>query len=419
MKAWIVRLFPSKLSSNGILLTSVLLLAPLIINFAKISFAAYELPLTDFGRFSLYVGLSSAFVYLLNSGLYEGHLKYFSVLLLEKRSRRLGSLQVRAEFISFGLLMMAIFITLMCLSAIDFPESTFVLATVLASHVQSHSNLITAHARVTNDLLRVGFILSLRSLLSTILFICLITYGEIEVAKAYLYENITMILIFKVYLLFRIRFWHMIKVFNVLSVIKNGAWQCYASSLRSFYLALERFFASLILPPVVMGEYARLMILYQVMVVGGGLISQFLQQKILIDALSRGVKVAGIQLLKYQGAVISLAAVIILFLFVIFSDFFIHYAALLLGPDVALWGCGVVLLAGLISGTSLIDSLALGSPKGFAFFRIQILSGFLWIALFGMCYVFLNSWSLNYQAFSFLILTLILIFGNIRFVLIH
>jgi hypothetical protein len=414
-----VKFIYSMLASKKILTTSALLLVPLIVNFAKISFAAYKLPLPDFGRFSLYVALSSALVYFLNSGLYEGHLKYFSLLQIEKRSRRLCCMQIRAEFVSFTILMIAIIITLIGLQAIESSESNFILAMVFASHVQAHSNLITAHARVSNNLLRVGAILSARSLLSALLFIGLIMRGDIEVANAYLYENIAITLLFSMYLSLRIKFRHMGNAFNQVSVMKHGVWQCYASSLRYFYLALERFAASLLLSPVAMGEYGRLMLVYQVMVVGGGVISQLVQQKILINALSRGVRATGIQLLRYQGVIVSVTIVIASVIFFIASDFLMHFAAVFFGRDIMLWGCGAIFLAGLISGTSLIDSLALGSSNGFAYLKIQVLSGLVWSSLFWMCYGFLDPWTLNLQAFSFLALTVLLIVGNVRFVSLH
>lgn len=409
----------SMLSSRRALATSTLLLIPLIINFAKITFAAYKLPLADFGRFSLYVALSSALVYFFNSGLYEGHLKYFSLLQIQKRSRRLCSLQIRAEFVSFTILMIAIIITLFGLHVIESPESNFILAMVLASHVQAHSNLITAHARVSNNLLRVGGILSTRSLLSTLLFIGLIMRGDIEVANAYLYENIAMTLLFSIYLSLRIKFRHMGYAFNAASVMKHGVWQCYASSLRYFYFALERFAASLLLSPVVMGEYGRLMLVYQVIVAGGGVISQLVQQKILINALSRGVRATGVQLLRYQGFIVSVTMVIASVVIFIASDFLIHFATVFFGRDITLWGCSAIFLAGLISGTSLIDSLALGSSNGFAYLKIQVLSALVWSSLFWMCYGFLDPWTLNLQAISFLALNVLLIVGNVRFVSLH
>lgn len=401
------------------LVISALLLVPVIVNFAKISVAAYKLPIEDFGRFSLYLGLTSAFVYFFNSGLYEGHLKYFSELQIEKRSHRLVLLQVRAEFVSFTLLMVAIVITLFGLREIDPSESTFILATVFASHVQAHSNLITAHARVMNNLLRVGVILSARSVLSTFLFISLIMRGDIEVAKAYLYENIAITLLYGMYLSSRIKFRHIANVFNATSVIKHGVWQCYASSSRYFFLALERYVASLLLSPVAMGVYGRLMVAFQVMVVGGGVISQFVQQKILINALSRGVRATGIQLLRYQGAIVTIFFVMISVVIFAAPDFLMYFATFFIGREITIWGCCAIYLAGLISGTSLIDSLALGSSNGFAFLRIQILSGLVWCVFVWICYGVLDAWSLSLQAFSFLALIVLLSVGNMRFILLH
>ena len=414
-----MRIIFSMLSSNRVLATSALLLAPLIINFTKISFAAYKLPLADFGRFSLYVGISSAFAYFLNSGLYEGHLKYFSLLQIEKRSRRLGLLQTRSELVSLLILMMVIIIAAIGLQAIESSESTFVLAMVFAAHVQAHSNLLTAHARVINNLIRVGSILSVRSIVSAIFFIGLIWDGDIVVAKAYLYENIAMSLFFCMFLAFRIKLRHVVNALNAVSVIKQGVWQCYASSLRNFYFALERFFASLLLSPDALGVYGRLMLVYQVMVVGGGVISQFVQQKILINALSRGVKATGIQLLKFQCTIVSVTMVMAFLVSLMSSDLLMHLLTVFMGQDIMLWGCVAIFLAGLISGTSLIDSLALGSSNGAAFLKIQVLSGLLWGALFWMCYGVLYLWTLNLQALFFLVLNILLIVGNIRFVLLH
>lgn len=414
-----MRIFFSKLPSYRIIFTSALLLSPIIINFAKISFAAYTLPLTDFGRFSLYVGISTAFAYFFNSGLYEGHLKYFSVLRIEKRSRRLVILQARSEFVSLLLLMTVITITLIGLLAIESSESTFVLAMVFAAHVQAHSNLLTVHARVSNNLMRVGSIIFARSIISAILFIGFILDGGAVVAKAYLYENILISLLFCIFLSFRIKFRHLVNAFKALSVIKQGVWQCYASSLRNFSFALERFFASLILSPDALGVYGRLLLVYQVIVVGGGIISQFVQQKILINALSRGVKGTGIKLLKYQGIIVSVAIVIAFFSSLALSDFLMQLLSVFMGKDILLLGCGAIFLAGLISGTSLIDSLALGSSNGVAFLKIQFLCGLIWIALFWMCYGLLHDWTLNLQSFFFLVLNLLLFVGNIRFVFLH
>lgn len=407
------------LSSNRLLATPVLLLLPLIVNFSKISFAAYKLPLEDFGRYSLYVGLSSALVYFFNSGILEGHLKYFSILQIEKRSRRLSVLQIRAEFVSFSVMMIAITIAQIGLQVIDSSESNFILAMILASHVQAHSNLITAHARVSNNLLRVGAILSGRSILSALLFIVLILCDNINVAKAYLYENITITLLFGVRVTLCIKFRHIVNAFSSVSVIKHGVWQCYASSLRYFYLAFERLVASQLLSPVAMGEYGRLMLLYQVMVAGSGVISQLVQQKILVNALSRGVRATGIQLLKFQGSIVIVSMVMASTVIFMASDFLMHFIPFLFGREIMLWGCGAIFFAGLISATSLIDSLALGSSNGFSFLKIQAVSGLIWLALFGVFYTVNDVWTLNLQAISFLALTVLLIVGNVCFVSLH
>lgn len=428
----------------------MLLLTPLIINFAKISFAAYQLPIADFGRYTLYVGLSSALTYILNSGLYEGHLNYFSILQHSLRSRRISWLQVRAEFVSFILLIFALFITKIGLWLFDPKESIFVLAMVIASHVQAHSNLITAHDRSINNLMRVGVILSCRSILSATLFIGFIVYGEISVGEAYLYENIIISLTFSIYFSLRFRFRNkylcisfselsrhnllifktvifrktfsctlMSGVFNPLYIIKRGVWQCYTSSVRSIFFAIERYLASLLLSPQAMGEYGILLLVYQLMITIGGVISQLVQYQILFDALSNGIKAKGIQLLKYQGAIIGVMVITVSVLFFLVPNSFIHLVSSIVGSEIPICGASAIFLAGLISGTNLIDSLALGSSKGLAFIRIQVLCGLSWIVLFAVSSSILDTWTLNQQAIMLLALIGFFLLGNVRFVKIH
>ena len=398
---------------------SSLLLLPITINFAKILYAAYALPIVDFGRYSLYIGLSSALVYLFNSGLYEGHLKYFSILKIGHRSFRLSLLQVKAEIVSFVMLLLAVCISIFILFVFKPLEEIFILAMVISSHVQAHANLLTTHARVNNDLIKVGAILSIRSFLSSFFFIGLISYGGFSVWVSYLLESLALAVLFGFYLISRINFRHNLNLFSSISVIKYGVWQCYASSIRYIFFATERFVASLLLSPSAMGEYGRLMLFYQVVMVGGGVISQLVQQRILFNALFKGVKSTGILLLKYQSIIVGCAISTLIVFFALSPNTFNNCVKVIAGPNISVFGAFSIIVSGLIAGTSYIDSLALGSSKGTDLILIQTLGGIIWAIIFFALVGFFTLWSLNLQALMFLILILLLLVGNIRFVLLH
>lgn len=408
-----------KLIHKKSIFLSAFFLLPSVIVFSKITFAAYYLPLSEFGRLSLYLGISSALVYIFNSGLYEGHLRHFSALQLGGRSRRLSLLQLRAECLSFVGLIIGILLTSAFLFTEITSESAYLMATIFAAHAQSHLNVTTARDRVRNDLLRVAIFHIIRALVPALVFVGLVFFSGADAATAYLCENIALTLILVVYLVIRIRVRCLRNVHQSLGYVKSGIWLCYASSIRQFYFAVERILASLLLSPLAMGEYGRLLLIYQIFIVLGGVISQFLQQRVLIRALSVGVRTTGFLLLKYQGILILVGLVFVLTPFTIFPDYLFNLINVLLGPNVNFWAFSAILLSGLLAGTSLVDSLALGSSRGIKFLKFQAVGGLIWVTGFFVLSNFFDPWTINLQSIGFLGLILFFALGNIRFISIH
>lgn len=410
---------PSSFNHPRSALISALLLLPVAINFLKVSYVAYVVPLEDFGLYTLYLSLSSSLVYVFNSGLYEGHLKYFSTFYLSRRLARIRWLQIHAEIASFWGLFAALLLEAVICMVFHFPETEFLSAMILSAHVQAHSNLVTTHARVENNLVRVGMILTLRSTLSAFLLVGLIAWRRAEIGEAYLMEGLCVTVAHGAYLSSRTRFRLMLRFVKAVAIAQIGFWQCYASSIRNMLFALERFTASFLLSPIEMGVYGRILLVYQVMVVAGGTVSQLFQQKILSYSLSRGVRYIGLIILKYQILAISSAGCFLFCICFLFSIDYFQFSSKFLGSGVKMWGFVIIVLSGVIVGTSLGDSLALGSSKGLAFVGIQILTGFIWCLTLLAVVALTGNWSIGMQALMLFVMTCFLFLGNALFVLLH
>lgn len=401
------------------LLVSALLMVPVAISLFKISFAAYSVPLADFGRYSLYLSISAALVYVFNSGLYEGHLNYFSKIILSKRANRIKWLQARAELVSFYGLAVVLLIASISLAFFPLDESSFILALVFGAHLQAHSNLVTAQARVEQKLLRVGVILTFRAVLSTLIFVGLIIWKNVSIGTAYLAEGMLITICHAVYLAARMHLWNFPDFSRVWLIARLGVWQCYASSVRLGIFALERLAASFLLTPIEMGIYGRILISYQVMVVSGGIVAQILQQKVLYSVLSGSVRKTGVRIFKYQSAIIL--TVIFLISTVWMLGYFDSITQLFIPIDsgASSWALISILIAGAIMGTSLNDSLALGSSRGRALVIIQLASGVLWCVALLVVSKTMNIWSINLQATMYLSLIVFYFFGSVCYVMLH
>lgn len=398
---------------------AIILSIPLVLNFFKSIVILNIVPTVDFGRFSLYTSSAAAIAYLFNSGFYEGSITYFTALSLGRRNKRIVSLSVRLEVFSFVILF--IVLTLVAIFCFLFKpsEALFFFGTILSSYGQSHLNLTTSYLRIKSDFTRLGYIMLLRSGISFFIMITLIKCFDLNISQAYFCDGVLIAIVFLIYIYKRLRLRYFFRILETVKIARLGFWQCYASAFRSLLFSVERFAASVLLSPTAMGQYAKLMVFYQVAVTGGGLISQIFQQRIVSDALSKGVKSVGFAIIKLQLYLISTISVSVLIISLIIYQWGGVAVVENLGLNLVGSAFTLVLLSGLIEGTSVFDSLALASDRGFLLIQLRILVLLIFLSGLIIAKIYFCLWTTTHQSVAFLILTILNYFFSVIFIYLH
>lgn len=398
---------------------SVIILTPFLLNFFKTIIILKIVPTVDFGRFALYTSSAVAMTYLFNSGFYEGSITYFTSLSLSQRCKRIVSLRVQLELASLVMLFITLIVVVVACNVFKLSESIFIFGAIISSHGQSHLNLMTSHLRARGDILRLGYVMVARSCFSFIITVSLVKLFNFKISEAYLFDGIAIAVCFIAHIYHGVRFKHFFKIFETIKIVNLGIWQCYASAVRSLLFAVERFFASILLSPTDMGQYAKIMVFYQVATTSGGLIAQFFQQSIVIKSLSKGVKSVGLRILRFQiYLMVTISAIILLFLFSIYQCVNVSVIESL-ELNLLKSALFAVLFSGIIEGTSVFDSLALASNKGFLLIRLRLSVLFAFIAGLILVVPYVELWTITHQSVAFLLLTILNYFISIMFIYLH
>jgi hypothetical protein len=372
-----------------------------VVGFLKPLFVSILDDQAQFGNYTLVIVYSVWFSYVINSGIYEGLLKRYAQFFEEDKKDKINTLNNKIS--SFWLLLLVI-VTLFISFFAAISSFYFFSAGLLLSFSTVSFNVYCAKYRVLSNIFRISFIQLLRLTISLLITYTLILNTNFGLDIILFIDALVLcfisILIFLPSFVSTFSFKRFTKdYFEIALTARNLT---YVSALRALCLVLERQTASFLFEDVVFSQYAQILLLFQAMIVGFGLVPQLWQQNIMYWTLKKGVQKA----LIIQSYCISL----LLFLWIIFWLFISLIPFPFIHPF--LENMNVILLvgcAGVVYGASFIDSILLGTKRIEKLVPVYISVIFSWLFIIIILIYNTKSWSLEYQAGTLLLVSLMII----------
>lgn len=375
----------------------LLALSPMV-SFLKPVFVSIVDTQGDFGNYSLAIAYSVWFSYILNSGIYEGLLSRYAKSFAS--GKQLKITLINRKICSLWIIIL-VFVSAIAIIFSIFTQLYFFSASILLSFSSVSFNIYSARLRVSSHILPISLIQMIRLVISLSITYLLLSFTTFGLDVVLFFDALALCIINVIVLIpnFTTNFDYrkLLKIYiGIASKARNLT---YISGLKASCLLLERQSASALFGDEVFSQYAQLLILFQAAIVGLGLIPQLWQQNILFWTLKNGLKKA----LLYQAyyiLILSLGwAVFWTFLYQLsFRHSFFHEM-----PVIFFIGA-----AGVMYGGSYIDSIFLALKKTKGLIPIYVSTICLWLIVMIVTVINANTWLLEYQAISLLVLSIMI-----------
>lgn len=387
----------------------VLFAISVFLAFVKQYYISTTFQLNEFGKYSLYLTYGTFFSYFFNFGLYEGSL----VVCSERKSEKTNFSEILNNIFS-----VVFFISICCVLLVLFIYFIFrnsnlqllICSSLLSAITITQFNLLTVPFRVFNRLYIVSWLLIIKNFVSFLLYYFL-RIGSFKLEEAFFLEGILFFAIATIIVLINFLFYKPRFNLSFLPFIKNGFFNMLTSATKSSFYSLDRFLASFSMSFTTLGIYSKALLVNNLFVVFGGLFTQIFQQK-LIDKHLYDKAFDKFKLIKLQILLVVVLSIIIcstLLSFNFFERFLLDY----IGID--RFSLCLIIIAGIINGLNIFDSLFLLSKSKYKLFLITIYSILFYLISWFFLKKYFKIWDLNIQIFLFFFYSVIYFILNCKF----